>query len=97
MYCFKYSKGGNIAANIIQRLALSNRNPLPVLQILIYPQMQYFNFKTPSSYYYSNLPEKASNPDPDHDWDFKSYLQTVGIGNVVEEPSQFDAEIVCEK
>ena len=57
--------------------------------------MQYFNFKTPSSHYYSNLPEKASNPDPaQNDWDFKSYLQTVGIGNVVEEPSQFDPEIV---
>ena len=92
---FLNSKGGNIAANIIQRLALSDRKPLPVLQILIYPQMQYFNFKTPSSHHYSNLPEKASNPDPaQNDWDFKSYLQTVGIGNVIKEPSQFDLEIV---
>ena len=68
---------------------------MPVLQFLIHPQIQYFNFKTPSSFYYSNLPEKRSNPDPDQNyWDFKSYLQTVGIGNVIKEPSQFDLEIV---
>ena len=57
--------------------------------------MQYYNFKTPSSLYYSNLPEKAANPDPkERDWDFKSYLQTVGIGNVILDPANFDQELI---